>query len=364
MARFFQLSTLMKESFWRRTYRYWLVGFLALVLIARAILPGILLKNLNHYLANFSPLYEMHIEQLHLHIFRMAYSFDDLTGALKKKQPDAFLAIHQVDVSLAWRELIKGRVIADVMLNRLNIQVTTDTINALAGVGVTQAKQDAKNVKDATIPFDLERVHCKNCRLEFSDVGGLPPEQNFFIDPVDVIANNLTPTDPQALSMFTAIGSVQGTANLKLVAEARLNHTPLEWSMNAELKNFDLKKINPISRRTVPLTFKEGTLTLYAAAQSENGEMKGYVKPFLKNLVLIGDRGDFKNVSQFLFEIAGTIGNFFLKNSKTHELATKVSFKTVNGKMVVDTGKAISLAIKNGFGSSLPQSLDETLDLK
>jgi hypothetical protein len=77
----------------------------------------------------------------------------------------------------------------------------------------------------------------------------------------------------------------------------------------------------------------------------------------------VGDPGDFKNVGQFFIEIGGTLGNFFLKNPKNHSLATKVTFKTVNGKIETDTSKAVKIAIDNAFGEALPQKIDETLDL-
>jgi hypothetical protein len=341
--------------------------FVVLLLVARMLAPGFILKNMNSYLASFSPLYELHVEKLHLNFYRMAYTLRDVQGHLKEnKDPQEqgkFLAIDKVDISLAWRELLRFKFVTDVRVTDANIKLTNDSLDALSGKG-PQVKEDAKNVKDATIPFNLESLRIKDSTFEFSDVGGLPPEQNFTMNHVEIIANNLTPTNPEGLAIFTALGDLQGKAKVKAVGEIRPKHTPAEWSINAELKAFDLTSLNPIARRMIPLTFKTGTLNMYTAAQSVDGKLLGYVKPFLKDVVLVGDRGDFKNVGQFFIEIAGTLGNFFLKNSKNHSIATKVTFKTVNGKVEVDTKKALQIAIDNGFGDALPQKIDETLDLK
>jgi hypothetical protein len=354
----------MSQKPWHRKSFYWISGIIALLIVVRAILPGLVLKKLNTYLANFSPLYGLHIDDLDLQLFRMAYSFDRVSGKLKKNSFE-FMTIEKVDVSLAWRELLRGRVVTDVELTRAKVDLTLDALHAVQGYGLDQSKTDAKNVKDATIPFDLERLRCKDSEIQFSDVAGLPPEDNFRLTHIEAMGNNLTPRQKDGISLYTAVGNIQETAKIKVIAQLRPNHKPLDWSVNAEVKDFELTKLNSIARRMVPLTFKSGSLTLFTATQSVNNELRGYFKPFLKDLVFVGDRGDFKNVGQFFIEILGTVGNFFLKNSDTHALATRINFhKKGNEKTEVDTGKALDYALKNGFGKALKPTFDETLELK
>jgi hypothetical protein len=353
----------MKKPFFHRISTFVVMGLIVVILIARIILPGIILNHTNEYLANFSPLYSMHVDDLNLHLYRLAYSGENVTGRLKKK-PIQFFSLDRVTVSIALRELLRGKVVVDVVIKHAALKLTTETIDAVSGVSKDQAKSDAKNVKDATIPFSLETVHVKDSSFEFSDVGGLPPEQTFYLADMNVVADNLTPESKDGLSIFTATGDLQGKSKVKVVGQMQLNHTPTDWSINLVLKDFDLPKLNPIARRMIPLTFKSGTLSLYLATQSVDDKVLGYVKPFIKNMVLIGDKGDFKNIGQVFIEIGGTLGNFFLKNSKNHALATKIEFKTENGKIVSNASKAIKIAADNAFGDALPQKIDETLDLK
>ena len=301
------------------------------IVVTRILAPSLILKKMNAYLGNFSPLYALHINALHLHIYRMAYTFEGIEGHLKKDLNQAdhgrFLEIKKLHVAVAWRELLRLKFVTDVRVSGADAKLTTESLDALAGKG-EQVKQDAKNVKDATIPFQLESLRIKDSVFLFSDVAGLPPEQDFRLTHVEVVANNLTPANPEGLAIFTALGDVQDTAKLKVVGQLKPKHAPFEWSYNAEIKNFTLTKLNPIARRMVPLTFKTGSLSLYSAGQSVDGKILGYAKPFLKDVVFVGDRGDFKNVGQFFIEIASTIGNWFLKNGKNHSIATKIVFKT------------------------------------
>lgn len=336
---------------------------LALLISIRAVAPAMILDHLNGHLGSFSPLYGLQIRDLDLHFLRMAYTFEGTRGTLKKSGFE-FLSIKRVDVSLAWRELFRGRFVADVDVTEADLKLTTASIKALSGQGAERIAADAKDVKDTTVPFDLERLRCINSRFLFADVAGLPPEQGFQLSQVEAIAHNLTPADEDGLSLFVATGAIQGTAKIKLVGQARTKQDPPDWSINVEMREFDLRKLNPVARRVVPITFKKGRMSLYSAAQSLDGELRGYVKPFFRDLVIVGDRMDFKNVNQVLVEIAGTVGNFILKNNESGALATKVSFRSEGGKVKVDTGKAIALSLENAFGDPLAPSLDETLDLE
>jgi hypothetical protein len=338
-------------------------GVIAGLIVIRLLLPGFLLKKLNSDLGNLSPLYSVHVEHLDLHLWRMAYSFHGVQGILKKNNSE-FLTVPRLDVAIAWRELFRGRFVADVDVRSARMTISTDTINAVSGYDPKQAKTEAKAAKAEAIPFDLERLRSFDSSFVFSDVAGLPADQTFRLTHIDLVANNLTSKSPKSLSLASFSGAIQETGKVKGVAQIRTKSEPSEWSLNLEMRNFELPKLNGVAVRTVPVSFKSGRLSLFLAAQSVGGKLNGYAKPFLKDVVFVGDRQDFKSVGQFFYEIAGTVGNFFLKNRKSHALATKISFHTFNGKIETDTGKAISLAISNGFGKPLTENLDEPLALE
>jgi len=345
--------------------RLWIIlgAVVALLVVIRLLLPGFLLRKMNARLAEASPLYSVHIGDLDLHIWRMAYTFHDAHGVLKRNGSE-FITVPKIDVALAWRELFRGRFVADVDIRNARLLLTTDTIHAVSGYDPHQAKAEAKNVKDTTVPFDLERLRSFDSSFVFADMAGLPPEQTLRLTDIDVVANNLTPKTADSLSLATFSGRIQETGKVKGVAQIRPKSTPAEWSLNLETRNFSLPKLNGAAARMGPVSFKSGNLSLFLAVQSVKGELNGYVKPFLKDVVFIGDPKDFKSVGQFFVEIFGTIGNFLLKNRDTHALATKVSFHTVNGKVVTDTAQAIRLAISNKFGKPLTENLDDPLALE
>lgn len=351
---------------WPRRLAYSLAALIALLVIARLVAPPLVLHYINGRLAQISPLYQMQARDLDIHLWRMAYSFQGVTGTLKK-DGSTFLTVDNVDVSLAWRNLVRKQFVVDVDVTRASGKLTTETIHAIAGYGQAKIKADAKETKRLAVPFDLERLRILASTFEFSDLPNLPPEQEFILTDITAEATHLTPQSPwgeEAIAHYHLGGKLQGGAPIGGRGELRPLADPLEWSLRLETHDFGLRSINPIARRTVPLTFEKGTLTLFAAVESVDGKLRGYLKPFFRDVVLIGNKGDFKGLKHFLIEVLGTIGNFFLKNRDSHALATKISFRTQGDHLDVDTGRAIEASIKNAFGSGLKQDFDEKLELQ
>ena len=354
----------MKRPIYKRFWFYGVVFALALVLSARLILPWVVLNQVNAQLASFSPLYALHIRDANLNLWRMAYGGIDTRGVLKKDASE-FLYVKSFDVSLAFRELLRGRMVVDVDIEEARVTLSTDILRAVVGYGAEKTTKDAKNVKDSTVPFDLERLRLKDSSIFFSDIPGLPQEQSFHLTELSAEGLNLTPQKKDGLSLYTAQGKIQKTADLTFLAQVRPNAEPVEWSLRTELRRLELRLINPIAGRMIPLTFSSGELSAYFAARSQKNDLQGYVKPFFKDTHLVGDARDFKGGRHFIFELLASAGNVLLKNSRSKAFATKIPFKSVkNGKVRVDIGKAISVSLDNAIGNPIAPGMDETLDLK
>jgi hypothetical protein len=125
------------------------------------------------------------------------------------------------------------------------------------------------------------------------------------------------------------------------------------------VRGFDLKQANPLVYQFVPLTFTSGTLDLFAEVKSQNGRLKGYVKPFIKKMHVVGNKKDFQGVKHFLVEVATAVGNAILRRSKDDSVAAKIEFYSDGGKIKVKTEKAMATAVAHGFGQPLTESLED-----
>ena len=87
------------------------------------------------------------------------------------------------------------------------------------------------------------------------------------------------------------------------------------------IKDAAATSINDFTRHYAGIDFESGTIGLYSEVAINDGYLKGYIKPLLKNSKLIGKEDGFIGK---LWE--GFVGffKFALKNQKTDTLATNI----------------------------------------
>ncbi len=323
---------------------FFLIAIVAMIFIGRAILPEYLLKKTNQYLSEFSPTYKLHLQDFDVSFIRGAYRFEGITGELKDKSKKQFLHVNEVDVSIAWREIFRGKIVTDVVVDTLDFVVIKD-IKKL----VTK-KENAKDAKETLFPVNIEKVVVKNTDITFDEYKSIDGKGKMKINDINGELKNLSPTDKMPLSRFDLTAKVLGTSSLKLDGNLRTLDKPLGWNVDAVAKGLDLPKFNPILKDKLPLTFTKGTLDLYAEAKSRKGKVKGYVKPFLNNLDIVKNEGeDFKGVKHFGIEMLTAIGNLILRDdSKGRSVASSVDF-TYDGKLNVAVAEGVKKAIKHGM---------------
>jgi hypothetical protein len=349
-----------------------LISVTALVVIGgfvviQFIMPPILLKKLNAELAEISPVYSLHIDKLRIHLFRMAYRFENIEGHLKKSKK-LFTSIEVVDVSIAWSELIRGRILTDVDVNRGNVILSPELFAPPPEVvkegAVEEAKEAAQTASRKLFPIRIASVRLRNCDIRFGDFLEQPDEPLWRIGEINGALANLNPSKSAPLTYFNIGGTMLGSAMLKAAGRAERQADPLAWDVDAEIKGFDLVRGNKLFVKYVPLSFSTGTLDMFAEVKSERGEIRGYVKPFLNKIHVIGDKRDFKGLKHFAIELVAGLGNLILRSPETHTLASRIAFvKPPGGKFSIDTEKALASAIDNGFGKPLPKSLEDSVGL-
>ncbi|CAN5653646.1 DUF748 domain-containing protein [soil metagenome] len=348
----------MKSLF--RSKKLWII--VGLLIVIRFVAPIFILKELNSYLAGFSPTYGGHVESLGISLFRGAYQFDGLELRLKDKTKDQFFYASVVDVSVAWRELIKAKVTTDVEIEGARVVLTANVLEAFKAA----PKQSTKNTKDAAgklFPVRVERLDLRNSSFEFAELISIPDAKRWRISRLDGRISNVTPTEGVPLMFITLTGALFDTAKVTLVGQVNTKIEPLAWDADLEMRNFELKESNDWLKRKMPLTFTSGKLDLFAEARSGPNGVEGYIKPFLKKADIVATNESFVGLKHFGIEVTVATINLILRTSAQKTLATKVLFAYENGEFKVNSAKAISDAFKNGFGDPIPEGIDDELTI-
>jgi len=337
-----------KRKIAHKKFYIFLTIFIVLV-VGRIILPQILLKKANHYLATFSKTYELHMEDLDISIIRGAYRFEQVSGKLKLNNKP-FLKAHSVDVSVAWREIFKGRIVTDIVINQFEFLVLTD-MSRLAS-----PKDDAMKSKSTLFPAKVERVDFNEAQLIFEEYPSLTESERLRIRHINGRMTNLTPNEKKQISHFDFTASL-----LSFFGELNIYKKPMSWHLNAQMKSFDLTTLNSFLKRHVPLTFTKGQLDLYVETHSANKKIQGYIKPFFKKVDIMKNEEHFKNVKHFGIEILTAISNLILRDTEK-EVATTIEFD-YDGKLNIKKAKALKGALKNGFVEPLAPGIENRYHL-
>jgi hypothetical protein len=339
-----------------------ILGVVVVLAAVRMVLPSIILSEANKFLGSFSQDYSLHINDLDLAIFRGAYRFEGLSGKMHKyKEP--FLNVDRVDISLAWRELLKGKVQTDIVVDGMKFLLSTELLDVVKGKKDT-SKKDAQNAGEKLFPMEVSRLDIKNSELQVGDVEGLPPELRWRVSQIEGRLTNAVPSKENPISLVTLKGALFDKSDLKVLAQYNALQVPTAWYSAIELRNFELSHANDLLKRKVSLTFKAGSLDLYGEIKGENNKIEGYVKPFMKKADIVGDTKDFANLKHFGIEVATATANIILRTTSKHVVATKVDFSYENDKFDWNAGQALSEAVKNGFESKLEPGIENQYGLK
>lgn len=335
----------------------WLIPVVVVVMlvVARILAPPIIRDKINDYLASFSDTYYGHIEDFDLSIWRGAYRLNKVRLSLKGDNKTPFMTASLIDVSVAWREIFHGRILMDVFVDEVNL-VADRAFTQTAKMNPKKSTNEAVDVGSKIFPVETERVEIKHSRIEYKDLG-------LFIDEVSGSLSNVTITEKNPEAFLSIRGNFLGKSEFKSVGRLNWLKDPAIWVFGAELQKQNLPALNSVINRYIPLTFKNGTIDVYAEVRSENNRIAGYIKPFLKDAEVVGDDKDFKGIKHFGVEITVAFLNMFFKSREDHILATRVLFTFENQKFQWNMVEVISKLFKNGYDSQLAPGLDNLLTL-
>ncbi len=342
----------MNKAFIKQKKFYIPFAIIVLLVVFRMILPQILLHQTNKYLSEFSPTYYLHMDDLDISILRGSYRFEKVYGNLKGDEK-RFITIDSVDVSIAWRQIFKGKIVTDIVTDNVDFLFLKD----MSKLSVPNAKKEAQDIKNTLFPVKVETVDLRHARVVFEEYPSLDDESRLRIENINGRITNLTSSKEDPYSNFNMTASLQGSSEFVFIGSLNLTQKPVLWDVDVELKDFDLTTLNKVLKRNLPLTFTKGKIDLYAEAKSSDKTIKGYIKPFIRDVDVVKNEERFVSIKHFGIEILTAIGNLILRDSDTKTVATYLDFN-YDGKFNIDTGQGISKAIENGFKQKLQPGIE------
>lgn len=347
----------------KRKYKI-LIGILAVLIIFRLFLPTIVLHYANRTLATM-PGYYGQIEDIDISLYRGAYRLDSIyinkVDSSTKTHTDFFSA-RNIDLSVEWKALFKGSLVGELVLNSPKLIFTQNKTE------IGQVKKDTSDFRKLIkefMPLRINRFEVNNGSIHYIDPTS-KPKVDISLKQTYILAQNLTnaaDTRTTLPSTVTARAKAyEGTVSFNMKLNALAERATFD--MNAEVKNTNLVLLNDFLKAYANIDVNKGNFGLYTEFASINGKYKGYVKPVIRNLDVLGpeDRSD-----KFFHKLwEGLVGGVskILENRKKDQIATKVPIEGNFAGAETNITETIWELLRNAFIQALMPSIDHQISLR
>ncbi|HAO25081.1 MULTISPECIES: DUF748 domain-containing protein [unclassified Methylophaga] len=332
-----------------RRYSYTLIIIVLLLIaliILRMQLPSIVKDYLNGKMADIGE-YQGEIADVDIHLWRGAYSVDQLE-ITKKDQPEVvFFKAQTIDTSVSWAALLAGKVVADVDLMNAEIHLVDDETD-----DKPEEKSTWRQTVQEIIPLQIDRLNIDNGEIHFHNFTSDPPVHLVFYQ-LNGEITNLSNTDRNEgleYANFDVEGRLFDNADATL--SGRLD--PLGDFHNFELKlkitGIDLTKLNQVSEAYGNFNFKSGNGDFVMELQADEAQLTGYAKPVMDNVEIFDLEKDLEEgvFSAAWQAIVGAFGQIF-RNEPRDRIATQIEIRGNLDNPDTSAWQAFLAILQNAF---------------
>jgi hypothetical protein len=340
-----------------------LIGVLIFLGIVRLILPYAVLRYANKSLAEMEGYYGR-VEDIDIALIRGAYQIDSIyinkVDSVTNKQTPFFSAA-EVDLSIEWKALFHGSLVGEFVFERPRIDFTKDKVEPK---DVRDDSSSFKNLKEDFMPLQVNRCEINDGEIRYKDDFS-KPKVDISLTHVYATALNLRNSyDSSALLPATI------TANAKVYGgslDFSMKINPLAedptFDMNADLKNTNLVLLNDFFQAYAKVDVNKGSFGMYTEVAAKEGAFKGYVKPVIKDLDILGKEDRDDNIFRKMWEsITGFAGELF-ENQPKDQVATKIPFEGRLDNPKADVWETVINVLENAFIRAIQPSIDHEINI-
>ena len=340
-----------------------LIGIAVLLIAIRLVLPYVVLYYANKTLAGMKGYYG-HVEDVDLSIYRGAYIVKNIylnkIDPISKKQTQFFKS-RNIDLSIEWKALFHGSIVGKLLFESPVLIFTKNKVELGA---IRKDTTDFRKLLKSFMPLKVNRFEVKNGAVHYMDPTS-NPNVDVSLKKTHILAINLSNAINKKVelpSTVTAHASMyEGTLGLNMKLNA-LAENPT-FDMKAEIKNTNLVLLNDFLKAYGKFDVDKGEFSLYSEMAAKDGKFKGYVKPIITDLKVLGPKDKNDGFFHLLWEsIVGGAG-FVFKNQKANQIATKVPMEGTFKNPQTNTLEAIWEVLRNAFIQALVPRIDYEINI-
>ncbi|WP_151675263.1 DUF748 domain-containing protein [Patiriisocius marinus] len=310
-----------RKAYKKKRYTFPII-LLVLLIAARIYLPYYVKNYVNKVLADI-PGYYGQVDNIGISLWRGAYQINGMyLNKIDANTQVPFLNFPENDISVEWKSLFKGEIVAEIEMNRPEVIYVFEDQQSTPEEGMANVDDWTKALTDL-VPLEINHFEAHNGKLSFVQLSA-EPNIDLSIEQLELTMENLRnvveknrvlPSPVKATGVSFGGGNVLLEGNMNIIKEVP------DMDLAFSLQKSNASALNDLTSYYSGLDFENGTFEMYSEIAIADGYLKGYVKPLLRDTKLIGPEDGFLET---LWE--GFIGffKFVLKNQSTDTVATLV----------------------------------------
>lgn len=342
----------------RKRFLYGTAAFLAVIFIAlfaaRLYLPVWAVKYVNRQIAQMEG-YDGGIYDLDIALWRGAYEIYGLQiykteGGLK----EPFVAAEQIDLSVEWRALFHGKIVAQIDIKNIDLNFATNQ----TGEGTDWAA-----FIDSLTPFDINRITLQGGRVSYRDYRA-DPNVDIYISDISGAVTNLRNVAKESVDLpshLSVAGTSIGNGQFKLDGDMNIIQAVPDFDVDIELSDTALPALNDFAHAAANVTFAKGNASVSSELAAANGRLTGYIKLTATDVAVEPPDPSFTAIFEVLWRgiAAAFIGIF--KNHPRDQFALRIPIEGDIENPEQNGWQAFLSIFKNAFGKAFSKNPDGSI---
>jgi len=337
-----------------------LAVILVVLVLARIALPFVMRAGINRRLDRIRG-YTGHVSSVSVDLYRGAYRLQDVEIVKRNGQVrEPFLVAREIDFSVAWRELLHGRVVSDIYAQHVALNFVKGPTSEETQIAADRRWQDA--IGDI-FPINITFVRIDDGTLRFLDQS-LNPPAFVHLAHLTVVAtglrNRISDTGESFPARIAVEGETIGGGKLKIVTQAEPLADKPHFYLKLQLEGVSLAAMNELLRSYLGVDTSAGTFNGYLEIAAANGRATGYFKPFFEHVEFKDLSGERPSVGQQIKQgFVELIAKIF-RNRSRDSVATRIPFSGRLDRLNYDAWQTFVNMLRHGFTRGLKEKLDSS----
>lgn len=326
-----------------------LLILLVIVLVGvRLALPSWVKNYLNDQLAAMGE-YQGHIADVDIALWRGAYVIHELNIVkTSEKVPVPFFEARSIDLSISWRALWAGQVVADVEFSRPELHfVDGENSQSQSGSGT-----DWQAALQQLVPIRIDQLVLHDGIVHFHNFKSDPNVHLLFTELNGAFTNlsNADRSQDAVPADFNVTGLLFENARASMQGQLDPLGDFRDFVIHLKINDIDLRHINNLTEAYAYFNFESGLGDFIMELEAVDGQMKGYAKPILDNVVIFDlqkdlDDGVFSAAWQ---AVVGALGRVF-RNQPKDRIASQIEISGSLDQKNISVWQTFISILRNAF---------------